>query len=129
MANELMIVGENWLELSGGNKLLMPFAQEIFLQDCHVAGTMHVNDILIKTANITVGSMLTMKRDPKNEYDELAIALENSAGERVGWVPRKYNQPYARLMDAGKLLVAKVTHKELEDHWLNLRVSIFYKEI
>lgn len=129
MANELAIIGENWLELGGGNKLPVPFAQEIFLQDCHVAGMMHVDDILVKTASLSQGSQLVMKRDPANAYDELAIALETAAGERVGWIPRKYNRPYARLMDAGKLLVAKVTHKELENHWLNLRIGIYLKDI
>ena len=129
MANELAIVGENWLELSAVGDLPMPFAREIFLQDCNVAGTMHVDDVLVKAAGVSVGSELVMRRDPKNEYDALAIALETPSGDRLGWVPQRYNQPYARLMDAGKLLVARVTHKELEGHWLNMRVSIYLKEV
>jgi len=32
-------------------------------------------------------------------------------------------------MDGGKLLIAKVTSKDLEDHWLNLRMSIYLKDI
>ena len=46
-----------------------------------------------------------------NGYDELAIRVETAAGERIGWVPKKHNDVLARLMDAGKLLVAKVTYK------------------
>ena len=32
-------------------------------------------------------------------------------------------------MDAGKQLIAKVVHKELEDHWLNMRIAIDMKEV
>lgn len=130
MANEITVVRDNWMELADHfRNLPMPFQQEVFLKDCHVAGTMHVDDVLIKTADVTEGSVLSFRREPENEYDELAIAVLNAKGERIGWVPRKHNEVFARLMDAGKLLVAKVSHKELEDHWLNLRIGIYLKEM
>ena len=44
-------------------------------------------------------------------------------------MPRKHNPILARLMDAGKLLTAKVVHKELEDHWLNIRIAIDMKDL
>lgn len=130
MANELAIVTDNWLQLAHTDGALpVPFQQEIFLQECHVAGTMHVDDILIKTQALGVGSSLILKREPKNEYDDLAISVCNCDGEHIGYIPKKYNQPYARLMDAGKLLIGKVSHKGLEDHWLNLRIEIIMKDI
>lgn len=130
MSNELAVIKDNWLELTDGKKELpVPFQQEIFLQECHVAGMMHVDDILIKTQSLEVGSALRLKREPDNPYDHLAILVETTTGEHIGYVPKKYNQAYARLMDAGKLLVGKVVHKELENHWLNLRISIIMKDI
>ena len=130
MANEVAIIKDNWMELYNGKKdLPVPYQQEIFLQECHVAGTMHVDDILIKTQSLNVGSVLRLKREPKNEYDGLAISVETAEGVHIGYVPKRYNQAYARLMDAGKLLVAKLSHKELEDHWLNLRIEIIMKDI
>ena len=75
-----------------------------------------------------VGSPLVLKREPNNENDGQAIRVETPTGDRIGWVPRKYNDILARLMDAGKLLVAKVSQKELEDHWLNLRIGIYLKD-
>jgi len=130
MANELDTIKDNWLELSDKLKNLpVPFEHDIFLQECHVAGTMHVDGILQKTQGVEVGAPLVLKREPGNEYDELAIAVETMAGNRIGYVPRRYNQVYARLMDAGKLLIAKLVHKELEDHWLNLRMEIYLKDI
>lgn len=130
MTSDIAIIKDNWMELYDGKKdLPVPFQQEIFLQECHVAGTMHVDDILIKTQSLDVGSALVLKREPDNEYDELAISICTANGVHIGYVPKKYNQAYARLMDAGKLLVAKLSHKELEDHWLNLRVEIIMKDI
>lgn len=130
MAGELVISDENWLDVRGTvGSVPMPFGREVFLKECHVAGTMHVDDVLFKTKSVDVGSPLVLKREPLNDYDELAIRVETAAGERVGWVPKRHNDVLARLMDAGKLLVAKVAHKELEDHWLNMRIEIFLKDI
>ena len=130
MANEIAIVKDNWLELYGGDRQMpVPFQREIFLQECQVAGTMHVDDILIKTQAVAVGTALRLKREPKNEYDELAISVETAEGEHIGYVPKSCNPPYARLMDAGKLLSAKVSHKKLEGHWLDLKIEITMKDI
>ncbi len=130
MANEEAIVKDNWPDLANRLKdLPVPFHQDILLQECHVAGTMHIDDILIKAKDVAVGTALVLKREPKNEHDELAILVETADGEKLGYVPRKHNPILARLMDAGKLLTAKVVHKELEDHWLNIRIAIDMKDI
>ena len=130
MVNEITIVKDNWPDLANRLKdLPVPFQQDIFLQECHVAGTMHIDDILIKAKDVDVGTALVLKREPKNEHDELAILVETVGGEKLGYVPRKHNPILARLMDAGKLLTAKVVHKELEDHWLNIRIAIDMKDL
>ena len=130
MAGELVISDRNWLDVRQSvGSVPMPFECEIFLKECHVAGTFHVDDVLYKTKSVGIGSALVLKREPANDYDDLAIRVETAAGERIGWVPKKHNDVLARLMDAGKLLVAKVTHKELEDHWLNIRIEIFMKDV
>ena len=64
----------------------------------------------------------------RRDEETSAIRVETAAGECIGWVPKKHNDVLARLMDAGKLLVAKVVHKELEDNWLNMRIEIFLKD-
>ena len=129
MAGELVISDRNWLDVrNSASSVPMPFSHEVFLKECHVAGTMHVDDVLYKTKSVDVGAQLVLKREPANGYDDLAIRVETAAGERIGWVPKKHNDVLARLMDAGKLLFAKVVHKELEDHWLNMRIEIFLKD-
>ena len=56
MANEIAVIEKNWLALADQVKdLPVPFEQDIFLLECHVARTMHVDDILIKTKDVAVG--------------------------------------------------------------------------
>lgn len=131
MSNEIAIVQENWIDLADRLRdMPVPFEQEIFLLECHVARTMHVDDVLVKTRDVFPGTVLTLKRDAGNGHDQFAIGVENAKGERVGWVPKEHNQVFARLMDAGKLLVAKVVSKELEDaYWLNMRIGVYLKDI
>ena len=129
MAGELVICDSNWLDVRNTvSSVPRPFGQEVFLKECHVAGTLHVDDVLYKTKSIGVGASLVLRREPMNGYDKMAIRVETPAGERIGWVPKRHNDVLARLMDAGKLLVAKVVRKELEDHWLNMRIEIFLKD-
>ena len=76
-----------------------------------------------------LGQIAKLSIELKSEHDELAILVETAAGEKLGYVPRRHNPILARLMDAGKLLTAKVVHKELEDHWLNIRIAIDMKDL
>lgn len=129
MKGELTVVEKDWLAVRGSAESLpMPFKHEIFLKECHVAGTLHVDDVLYKTKGVVVGTRLVLKRDVGNKRDPLSICVETQAGERIGWVPQKYNDVFARLMDAGKRLFAKVSHKCMEDHWLNLRIEIYLED-
>lgn len=131
MANELTTIETGrWLALrdaAGG--MALPFQQDIFLLECHVAGTLRVDDLLVKTEKVCVGDGVKLLREPANPHDELAIAVHTAGDERIGWVPRKHNPVLARLMDAGKCLIAKLVSKQLEGHWLNLRIAISLKEV
>ncbi len=129
MSDDLIISDKNWLDLKKSTESLpMPFKHEVLLKECHIAGTMHVGDIAEKTKSVEVGSTLQLKREPDNKYDSMAIRVETDSGERIGWIPQKYNEVLSRLMDAGKLLYAKVIHKEMEGRWLNIRVEVYLKD-
>ena len=130
MANDVAIVKDNWLDLAERLKdMPMPFQRDIFLLECHVARTMHIDDILVKTKGVDDGAALVLKREPENENDGLAILVETVGGEKLGYVPRRHNPVLARLMDAGKLLAAKVVRKELEGHLLNICIEIYMKDV
>ena len=129
MANELAIIEKNWLTLADqvGN-LPAPFEQTIFLTECHLAGTAEIEDILVKTQNVDTGTELVLKRSAAEVQDERAVAVQTKSDILLGYVPRRYAAVMARLMDAGKNLSAKVVGKELEGHWLDIKISIEMKE-
>lgn len=131
MANDLVILKEHWLELSARLKDLPgPFQQEIFLEEVDVAGTSHIEDIEAKTADLNENSILMLLRDSSNEYDDCAIAVITEKGDRIGWVPMDENSIFSRLMDAGKLLYARVVSKKMiRNAWLKMSIKIFMRDI
>lgn len=131
MAGELTITSANWLDFrTSTGAVPMPFQQEIFLDDVSVAGTMHVDDITAKCEKVKVGDELALKREPYNQYDERAIRVETTEGVKLGYVPRRRNPVYSHLMDAGKLLVAKLKEKNLDDGcYVDLKIGIYMKDI
>ena len=106
------------------SKILKPYEQHIYLESVWIAGTSHVSlpDTLQKE------EVLVFYREPKNEHDTYAVRIENQAGEKVGYIPKKQNKPYARLMDAGKYLYGVVTHLEQEGNWLRILMRIYLRD-
>lgn len=58
--------------------------------------------------SISVGDVLKLKRDYKNEYDKYAIAVCSKAGN-VGWIPKYISKVLASELDCGITWLAKVT--------------------
>lgn len=102
-----------------------PFAREIFLLDCHIAGTTYRAEIAEIAESLETNTELRLQREPKNEFDESAIAVYDSETNKLGYVPRHKNEVPARLLDAGKRLSARLTAKEWRDSWLKLDIKIF----
>ncbi len=107
---------------------LKAYQRDIFLFDTHVAGTSHIEGIEDLEPHIKVGDRLDFFREPNNVADSMAIMIKNADGIKIGYVPRKDNVVFARLMDAGKLLFGKVTSKELSGSWAKIYVDIFLQE-
>jgi hypothetical protein len=129
MANELAIIEKNWLTLADHIKEVpAPFEQTIFLTECNLAGTIEIEDVLVKTQNVDAGTELVLKRSTAEVQDERAVAVQTKGDVLLGYVPRRYSAVMARLMDAGKNLTAKVVGKELDGHWLDIKISIEMKE-
>lgn len=107
-----------------GGRTLAPFAREIFLLETHVAGTSYreLDDI---ASTIVVDARLTVARDPNNEFDKLAIRVLDAAGVDLGFVPREKNEVLARLLDAGKSIVGRVSAVRHFGGWLRIDVRWF----
>ena len=105
-----------------------PFEREIFLFDTHVAGTSHIEGIDELEPHLDVGDRLEFYREPENPHDNMAITIKTAAGDKVGYVPKADNVVFSRLMDAGKLLFARVESKKILNGWLRIKIKIYLHE-
>ncbi len=107
----------------GIGELLKPLQQEIHLFDSFVAGTTHLADTTVLD-EIKEGDMLFLVRE-ENKFDSNAIMILSKDKKKVGYVPEKDNIVFARLMDAGKKLSAKITNIEKKGSFTKIAVSIY----
>ena len=125
---------DNWnqiAKLNSGSGVPMPFVQELFLIECEIAGTGFVKNILEKASALKVGEVVSLVREANNKYDSLAIRVDNSSGEKLGYVPRKKNEILARLLDGGKMLYGTVSEKEISEYsnWVDITIRICMKDL
>ena len=114
--------------LLAGGGLAAPFAKEIFLIETHVAGTSHIPIRQIEPT-LTNGTSLVLRRESVNPHDPLAILILTENGEKLGYVPRDRNEILARLMDAGKFLIARLESKEWHGDWLRVAARVFLRDV
>jgi len=107
--------------------LPMPFVQEIFLIECKVAGTSYLNLTEIEP-HLLIDEILLTRREPENQFDEFAILILTQKGKKLGYIPRDKNEILAWLMDAGKLILAKIVDKKWVGNWLNITMSVFMRD-
>ena len=127
MENELIIGTKNLVSLIPDGtmgELLRPLSSEILLFDTYVAGTSHVKD---RSAfeGIRAGDKLILRREPENRFDENAILVLDATERKLGYLPEKDNTVFARLLDAGKYLYAKIDHVEENEYYLQIRIGIY----
>ena len=130
MGNELSKKEKGLVSLVQGNELgdlIKPIIREIHLFDSFVAGTTHLEDKSV-LENVNVGDMLSMQRED-NKFDSNAILILNADKKKLGYVPEKDNVVFARLMDAGKLLKAKVSKIEQKGSFTQISVGIFLVDL
>jgi hypothetical protein len=73
-----------------------------------VASRRHLQD----AAPLSIGDEVSLIREPTNDYDSRATIIDR-AGRRAGYVPRPYVPMFARLIDAGVEVDAKVVRRLL----------------
>lgn len=104
--------------------MLKPLTKEIHLFDTFVAGTSHLSDKSVLD-EVKPGDSLTLLRE-NNKFDEKAVLIKTKDGKKLGYIPEKDNIIFSRLMDAGKMLSAKITEvsKKNED-WAKIAIGIY----
>ena len=130
MANELTKQQQGLVSLVQSHELgdiIKPLIKEIHLFDSYVAGTTHLDDRSV-LEQIKVGDMLSLQRE-ENKFDSNAIIILNDAGKKLGYVPEKDNIIFARLMDAGKLLKARISKITQKGSFTQINVGIFLVDL
>lgn len=67
-----------------------------------VAGAARHHAEALQGEDVSPGESLELRRDPGNEHDPNAIAVDAPTGEQVGWVPRELAAELASDLDAGR---------------------------
>ena len=127
MAEELMINPKQVVAIAKGgdlSTLLKPLQHEVLLFDSYVAGTSHIEDETILDA-LKVGDTLWLRREPENRFDANAILVLDGEKRKCGYIPEKDNIVFARLMDAGKCLIAKIVRLEEKRSFRQINISIY----
>ena len=127
MSNELVEqkTGElvSAINQQGIGEMLKPLIREIHLFDSFVAGTTHLKDASV-LEEIKVDDKLKLIRED-NKFDSNAVMILTEDGRKVGYVPEKDNIIFARLMDAGKLLAAKITKINKRGTFYQISIGIY----
>ena len=89
------------------SEIIKPLSHEIHLFDTFVSGVLQMKD---STAleGLKIEEKLVLQRK-ETLFDSNTIEIYTEQGVRIGYIPEKDNVIFARLLDAGKLLIARIT--------------------
>ena len=107
----------------GIGELLKPMIREIHLFDSFVSGTAYLKDASV-LGELKVADKLKLIRED-NKFDSNAVMILTEDGKKIGYVPEKDNTIFARLMDAGKLLTAKITGISQKGTFYQISIGIY----
>ena len=126
MKNELEIKKDDLLtvvEDKSLGELIKPLVNEIHLFDTVIAGTTYIDDETVYET-LENGEKLILQRE-NNKFDSKAILILNQDKKKLGYVPERDNMVFSRLMDAGKLLIAKVISVRNTDGFYRVSIGIY----
>ncbi len=126
MVSELTVKQEGKIAVIEHNELgniIKPLVKEIHLFDSYIAGTTHLSDKSVIETLKTGDSLVLLRED--NKFDSNAVMILTQDKKKLGYIPEKDNIIFARLMDAGKLLSAKISDIEQKGSFTKLAIGIY----
>ena len=126
MSNELTIKNQDLLtvvEDKSLGELIKPLVNEIHLFDTVIAGTTCIEDETLYD-RLEKDEKLILQRE-NNKFDSKAIMILNRQKQKLGYIPERDNAVFSRLMDAGKLLIAKVISVRNTNEYYRVGIGIF----
>ena len=130
MPGEIISGGQHELSVAANHtigEIIKPMIREIHLFDTWIAGTTHLEDKYV-LYTLEADEELVLQRE-NNEFDSKAILVLKGDTRKLGYVPEKDNIIFARLMDAGKILKAKVGKIEDKDSWTKVTIGIYLVDL
>ena len=130
MANEIKTVDQHTVAVVSGHgisDIIQPLIREIHLFDTWIAGTTHLEDKSV-LKELKVDDELVLRRED-NQFDSKAIMVLNNNKQKIGYVPEKDNIIFARLMDAGKILKAKIQKIQEQGTWTKVTIGIYLVDL
>ncbi len=107
----------------GISDVIKPLTGEIHLFDTFVSGTSYIKDKSI-LEGLKAGDKLSLQRED-SKFDSNAIIIMNEAKQKIGYIPEKDNAVFARLMDAGKMLIARVSDVDNKGSFIQITIGIY----
>ncbi len=126
MPNDLKKIDSEIMKFASNGEIkdiISPMIKEIFLFDTRISKITSDENIL---KNIKIADRLTLLRE-KNKYDTNDVAIYNKDNEKLGYIPEEDNIIFSRLMDAGKLLYAKIESIDV-NHYYRVKIKIYLKD-
>jgi anti-sigma-K factor RskA len=108
-----------------------PAAPPLVILECLVAGTSHRENLTTYEPKLKLNQSLELRREADSTFDDWAVQVHTLPGDDavwLGYLPEGRNESVARLLDAGKHLSARLTHKSWEDDWLYLNIEVLLHE-
>ncbi len=130
MANELTEYDKSLLSVVEQYEivdLIKPLVREIHLFDSYIAGTTHLEDESV-LEKVKPGDALILQREV-NKFDEKAILILNEDKCKLGYIPEKDNTIFSHLMDAGKILKARVRSVEKQGSFHRIGIGIYLVDL
>ena len=124
--NELTVKNDELVSImqnQGLDSVIKPLSREIYLFDSYVAGTTFLKDQSV-LETLKIDDKLILQRED-NKFDSNAILILNSDKKKLGYIPEKDNVVFARLMDAGKLLMAKISKITQKGSFTQISIGIY----
>lgn len=126
MSNDITVKKTELIEAIEDKSLsdiIKPLVKEIHLFDTYIAGTTHIEDQSVFD-DIETGTKLTLVRE-ENKFDDKAIMVLDPEKRKLGYIPEKDNLVFSRLMDAGKLLMAKIASHDVKGTFHRIGIGIY----
>lgn len=108
------------------DELLKPLSRDILLFSTKIAGIYSLKDR--RPVSALKENDVLMFRYQQSKYGDNQICILNEKEELVGYVPEADAVIFLRLMDAGKMLLAKVTAISVTHSMPMIQIDIYLRD-